>query len=595
MLENIVSKIGRFSYNNRKLIALLGAIILVFTVIFQSMTVIEYTYAEDSIVTDIFPQDDTLVIVYNNYDEKSIPSIIEKLEKDEHVTSVQAYANTLGMRLSPDELAQMLGIDIVFLNTLFYIYENGMLTEGMTFIDFVTFISSDSFLENEMFESMIDEDSKSQIKQLGDIVFALTDKKAYTPEEIASQFGVDVQTVKIIFYIKQFQNISSANATSTIFGTLANALGMKTDILEELFDFEPVKKMTFADFADTITSIYPFISSILDKDQSAQLQMLVSISQTVKNNEELFPEDIAEMFSTMDSSGMLNEDTITLLYILSRSNTMDFSNKRIAIYDFFVFITEKIVSNESLSSFFDDETLEQIEAAESQIVDGKAQLVGRDHSRMVVTLNYVPESKEIYDFYDDLTKTLDSCMVRDYYLVGNSAMGYEVSVTFDKEFLIITIVTALVILLVVIFTFKNVPVSLLLICVIECAVFAMMSTMTVTGSPIFFIALILVQCILMGTMIDYAILFTSYYKEVRKTHSIEDALPETMKRSAYAILTSSLILVLVTFFCGLFMEGTVAAILQALSIGAFCAILLIMFVLPSLLVLFDKWVIKEKQ
>ena len=136
--------------------------------------------------------------------------------------------------------------------------------------------------------------------------------------------------------------------------------------------------------------------------------------------------------------------------------------------------------------------------------------------------------------------------------------------------------------------------SALLIAIIECAVFAMMGVMAVTESPIFFIAVILVQCILMGTMIDYAILFTTYYREVRKEFSIEEALPETMRRSSYAILTSSLILVLVTFACGLFMEGMVSAILQALSIGAFSAILLIMFVLPSLLVIFDKWVIKNK-
>ena len=99
----------------------------------------------------------------------------------------------------------------------------------------------------------------------------------------------------------------------------------------------------------------------------------------------------------------------------------------------------------------------------------------------------------------------------------------------------------------------------------------------------------------MGTMIDYAILFTTYYMETRKTFCLEDALPEVMRRSAYAILTSSLILILVTFICGLFMTGTVAAILQTLSIGALCAILLILFVLPSLLVILDKWIIKDSK
>ena len=145
MLENIVSAIGRFSYKYRKIIASLGAILLVLVFILQSMTGIEYSYAEESIVTEIFPQDDTLVIVYDNYDEEKIDDLIEILEQDEHITSIQAYANTLGLKMSPEQFSEMLGIDVVFLNTLFYIYENGMLAEGMTFTQFVSFITSDAF------------------------------------------------------------------------------------------------------------------------------------------------------------------------------------------------------------------------------------------------------------------------------------------------------------------------------------------------------------------------------------------------------------------------------------------------------------------
>ena len=124
---------------------------------------------------------------------------------------------------------------------------------------------------------------------------------------------------------------------------------------------------------------------------------------------------------------------------------------------------------------------------------------------------------------------------------------------------------------------------------------AIMSVMTLAGSPMFFIALILVQCILMGSMIDYAILFTTYYREVGKEYVLEEALPVVMTRATYAILTSSLILVIVTFVCGLFMSGTVAAILQTLSIGSFCAILLILFALPSYLAILDRFFIKDSK
>ena len=182
-------------------------------------------------------------------------------------------------------------------------------------------------------------------------------------------------------------------------------------------------------------------------------------------------------------------------------------------------------------------------------------------------------------------------------LVHTAVIGIvpgEVAQTFDKEFLIISIVTAIVVFIVVWFTFKKFFLSLLLIGVIECAVYAMMSVMVAIELPMFFVALILVQCILMGSMIDYGILFTTYYMEVRKEYRVEEALPEVMKRATHAILTSSLIIILVTLICGVFMSGAVASILKTLGIGALCAILLILFVLPSLLVIFDKRVVDSQ-
>ena len=107
MLERIVSAVGRISYKYRTLISIIGIIIFITVFFLQSQTMIEYTYAEESIVTDIFPQDDTVLLVYDNYDEKSIEELISYLEKDEHVKSIQAYSNTLGIRLSPAELSEM--------------------------------------------------------------------------------------------------------------------------------------------------------------------------------------------------------------------------------------------------------------------------------------------------------------------------------------------------------------------------------------------------------------------------------------------------------------------------------------------------------
>ena len=595
MFDKIVSSIGRFSFKNRRLIAVLGFILLIAVIILESQTIIEYSYAEDSIVTDIFPQDDIIVLVYENKDEKMMSSIIDMLSKDEHVTSIQAYANTLGAEMSVDDVAGMFGIDRVFVNTLFYLCENGFATEGMTFVDFATFITSDDFINNELFAPMLDEASKAQIAQLGSLVNALTSTDKYSAEEISAMFGVDVQMVQSVFYIKQLQNINYQNFANTIFGTIAGVLGVDAQTIEKVFNITPVTSLNMEEFVRVISNLSAIADAFVDSEQGAQLHTLIDIYDAVKSNKELSPSDIVDLFGNMADTDMFTEENLTLLYIMSRSNTMDMSSTKIPLYDFFTFLSEEIITNEAFSSYFDEAMLAEFESAKTMMSEGIAQLVGPEHSRMVITVDYVLESPEINKFYADLTDMLDNTLSGNYYLVGNSAMSYEVSQTFDQEYLIISIVTAIAVFLVVYMSFRKFSVSLLLICVIECAVFAMMSVMAVTGSPMFFIALILVQCILMGSMIDYAILFTTYYREVRKEYVLEEALPVVMTRATYAILTSSLILVLVTFICGFFMTGTVAAILQTLSIGAFCAILLILFVLPSYLVLLDKFIIKESK
>lgn len=591
MLDRIVGSIGSFSYRNRKIISILALVLFVAVLIIQSQLVIEYSYVEDSLVGDLFPQDDTVVIVYDNADEEKINQIIKYLENDEHVTSIQAYANTLGAQMTPADLSAMMGIPDTFVNTLFYIKEYGMATTGMTLVDFTTFLASDGFLNNELFSSMVDENTRAQIEQMKSLVDAIASDKEYSAKEISDILGIDVQLVQSVFYIAQMKNVNIFNITPMFWSTVADALGMEPETIERIFRVKPVKALKFTEFIDIMSEVSGLTQGVMNAEQLQQLEMLKDMSARIKENAELLPDDLAEIFSMAGNNEMLNEDTVTLLYVMARSNTMDMSNESVALYDFFMFLSEDILTNEAFSSFFDEDMAAQFEEAKVTMKDGIAQLVGEEHSRMIITLDYPLESPEMNAFYVDFTEKLDSLMSAEYYLVGASAMSYEVAQTFDKEFLIISIVTAIVVFIVVWFTFKKFFLSLLLIGIIECAVYAMMSVMVAIELPMFFVALILVQCILMGSMIDYGILFTTYYMEVRKEYRVEEALPEVMKRATHAILTSSLIIILVTLICGVFMSGAVASILKTLGIGALCAILLILFVLPSLLVIFDKRVV----
>ncbi len=595
MFDRIVGSIGAFSYRNRKFISIVAIVLFLAVIILQSQLIIEYSYAEESIVTDVFPQDDTVVIVYDSKDEAKIGEIIQYLEKDEHVTSVQAYANTLGAEMTPAAMAELMGIPTAFVNTLFYIQQNGMDTSGMTLVDFVTFLSSDDFLNNELFSSMIDDETKGQISQMKTLVDALASEEEYSAEEIAGMLGVDAQLVKSVFFIAQLRDANISNITPMFWANVADALGMDAETIEKIFKIQPVRALKFTDFVDIITEVAKYAGGVMDDEQIEQLGMLKEMSDMVQEGTALSPDDIADLFASAADSEMFNENTITLLYIMARSNTVDMTGVSVPLYDFFIFLSEDILQNEAFSSFFDESVTAQFEEAKATMQEGLAQLIGDEHSRMVVTIDYAPESKEIYAFYDNFQAMLESTLSGEFYLVGQTAMSYEVSQSFKTEYLIISIVTAVAVFIVVCCTFKKFFLSLLLVGVIECAVFSMMSVMVVINLPMYFIPLILVQCILMGSMIDYGILFTTYYMEVRREFGVEEALPEVMRRATHSILTSSLVIVLVTLICGRLMSGAVASILTTLGIGSLCAILLILFVLPSLLVIFDKLVVKEKK
>ena len=351
--------------------------------------------------------------------------------------------------------------------------------------------------------------------------------------------------------------------------------------------------MTIKSFVTAMIGLSAMAPNMVTPEQTAQLQQMQGLVALVESTQALTPAEMVAIFPMQ--SPLLNENTVTLLYIVCHANTADMSETTVSLYDFFNYIVESVMPNDLFAPYFDEATKAQMSAAKQTMDEGKAQLVGEQYSRLIISLNYELESKEIADFYTAFENDLNSKLTGKYYLVGTSAMSNELSKTFQNEYLLISIVTAIVIFLVVCLTFKKISVSALLVCIIECAVFVTMSVMTLGNVSMYFIALIIVQCVLMGSMVDYGILLSNYYLEVRKDYAVEDALPEMLKRSIRAIAISAVILITITATCGMIMVGAVASILVTLCIGSISALLLVVFALPSLLAIFDKFVIKSKK
>ena len=254
-----------------------------------------------------------------------------------------------------------------------------------------------------------------------------------------------------------------------------------------------------------------------------------------------------------------------------------------------------IIQNQNnFKNMINDDMLLEINNANNMIQETKKMFVGENYSIINISTSYKEESKDIFTFIDKLDKECKNKLNGKYYFIGNSIMNYEMSNNFNYEMNKLTIITIVLIFLVVLLTFKSVIIPLILVLLIQCAVYLLMTIIKIMDLKVYYLSLLIVQSILMGATIDYAILFTNYYLESRKNNSIKISLKETYNKSIHTILTSSMIMIIITGVLGfIFTDPAIGEICHIIAIGVTLAVLLILFVLPSIITLFDKYITKK--
>ena len=225
----------------------------------------------------------------------------------------------------------------------------------------------------------------------------------------------------------------------------------------------------------------------------------------------------------------------------------------------------------------------------------RAQMRGERWARLVIQTNLPEDSEETTAFMDDLYRRCDTDFTGETYLIGTSAMVHEMAQNFSREFLTVSLITAAAIFLVVLLTFRSPVIPLILVLLVQCGVYMAITAMGWQGYDVYYLALLVVQGILMGATIDYAIVFSGYYREMRETLSRLDALKQAYSHSIHTIMTSGLILILVTAILGKFCPTqSIAQVCTSIALGSLCAVLLILFVLPGLLAAFDRFIVRRK-
>ena len=219
--------------------------------------------------------------------------------------------------------------------------------------------------------------------------------------------------------------------------------------------------------------------------------------------------------------------------------------------------------------------------------------IGPHYDRMILELNFMPSSKGFSETMDRILETAQEVFGDDFYVTGASMSGYDIGNAFQSDLLKVNLITFLAIFVIVTISFMSWRFALLLVFIIEGAIWITMGISRLTGQSVFFMSYLICLSIQMGATIDYGILFCDQYRTWRRAGmNPTAALGETLCRALPTIITSGTILVtacaIVGKYCSIYYISSIGALL---SRGAFISALLILTLLPSLLLILDRYIL----
>ena len=236
----------------------------------------------------------------------------------------------------------------------------------------------------------------------------------------------------------------------------------------------------------------------------------------------------------------------------------------------------------------DEDITENIEDIHKSITDARKQLESEKYSRFLVVWDRELEGKATFAAIDEV-EGIAKNYYNEVYVVGDSSSNYEISKSFGTDNLRISIITALLVGIILLFTFQSAALPFILVLTIQGSIWVNFSLPYLANEPMFFLSYLIVSSIQMGATIDYAIVITGRYMVLREEcESKNKAISRTLNEAFPTIITSGTIMAASGFVIGfLTSNATIASLGKTLGIGVLISMILVMFVLPVLLYLFD--------
>ena len=257
----------------------------------------------------------------------------------------------------------------------------------------------------------------------------------------------------------------------------------------------------------------------------------------------------------------------------------------VPLFDMFLFLKDQL---EDKNITLSGQMQEMLDMLFDQMEIIQQQMQNEKYTRMVVYLNLPEESQETFDFLTEIRNIMGKYYEDDYYVVGNSTSSRDLASSFAGDNLLISVLSSLLVILVLLFTFQSVGLPILLIVVIQGSIWINFSFPTLTHTPLYFLGYLIVVAIQMGANIDYAIVISSHYQDLKARMPHKKAMVQALNESFPTIFTSGGIMASAGLLIGGNSAQPVISIMgNCLGRGTIISMLLVLGVLPSVLVLGD--------
>ena len=259
----------------------------------------------------------------------------------------------------------------------------------------------------------------------------------------------------------------------------------------------------------------------------------------------------------------------------------------VPLVDLFIYLIEKV--DQGMVTL-DDETTDTLNDLRDTLNMGLDQLRGENYNRLVFTTSLPVQGEESVEMVEKIRDIAEKYYDEGSVIItGDITSCRDLAASYNSDSNLINILTVLMVYAILLFTFKSIVGSLIMVAVIEGSILINFSVTYLEGQAPCFVTGMIVSAIQMGATIDYAIVIMNRYLVRRQEYDTKTAMVKAVNDSFATVMTSGTIMSIAgTLIAYRVTDVYVGHIGLAVGRGAFISVILVLTVLPQLTVLLDK-------